>query len=238
MFYRNDDFWNDKGADFISSYLNMLKIKASRDEIFELIAEKEYLDPEIANDFGEVVINYIKAWNFVREIIIKIKAFEKKYARRMDTLILEEFIGIYSCMDPSKKYLYMFEGETQESLQFLSKIERIISKMTIVETFDSLLEYLLAAAYDLTLDNCLGDITFRFFFWLVETALISRGFGPAIFQEGIELEEIWKLHFEILKFAKQNNAKNFSLCPEFRTLVTMFKDKVENFNFNDRKKYE
>ncbi|AUB31833.1 hypothetical protein [Spiroplasma floricola] len=237
MFYRSDQFWNEKGADFVYSYLKLVNISSSKDEIYELIVEKEYLDKEVAKDFEPEVINYIKAWDTVREIILKIKEFEKKYQKRVDTLILDEFTILYESVHPERTYIDMFKGETKESKSFLSKLERIIVKMTKVETFDSLVEYLLAAAYDLTANDFLGKITFRYLIWLVETVMISRGYGVAIFEDQHEIKRLFYLHENIIQFVKENNSKNFSLCKEFRELVSIFKDKIEFFSNHEKKKY-
>ncbi|WP_338984539.1 hypothetical protein [Spiroplasma endosymbiont of Diplazon laetatorius] len=201
------------------------------------MAEKEYLDPEAVDDFGQEVINYIKAWNIVRDMVLKIKEFEKKFSRRVDVLLLDEFVALYKLIDPEAKYVEMFKGYSENSREFLTKLERIISKLTIVETFDSLIEYLLAAAYDLTAHDYLGDMTFKYLFWLVETAMISRGHGIVVFEDRLELEAVIELHQKVIVYAKTNNSKNFALCKEFRQLVSMFKDKIEQFSHYDKERY-
>ncbi|QHX36812.1 hypothetical protein [Spiroplasma sp. BIUS-1] len=237
MFYANNDFWSEKGADFVSTYLELIGVPSSKDEIYELIAEEEYLDEEIASSFEPIVINLIKAWSVIREIVLQVKDYEKKHEKRVSFLIIDLYKKLYMCLIGSNEYLKLFEGETEQSQEFLSKLEKIVSKMSTVETFDSLVEYLLAAVYDFTINNYLGERTFRYFFWMVESVMISRGFGLAVFEDLHEQEEIKKLHAKTISFANQNSSKNFALSKDFRKIVSMFKDKIEQFSIHEKEKY-
>ncbi|ALD66637.1 hypothetical protein [Spiroplasma cantharicola] len=238
MFYRNNDFWNEKGAEYISSYLKLINIDNSKEEIFELLAENDYSEEEMLEDFDIEFLNHIKAWEVIRKMVLKVREFEEKYAKRFDELILDELVEIYEYLDPSKEYSYMFQGKTTESKDFLNKLKKIISKLTIVETFDSVLEYLLAAAFDLTSHQFLGKKTFLYFFWLFQAAMISRNHGIAVFEEKFELDRIMELKDEIVIYARQNNSRNFSYCAEFREFVALCRDKIDIFSNYERHKYE
>ncbi|WP_339030477.1 MULTISPECIES: hypothetical protein [unclassified Spiroplasma] len=238
MFYRNNDFWNEKGAEYISSYLNLIKIENSKEEIFELLVENDYTDEELLEEFDVEFLNHIKAWEVVRKMVLKIREYEESFKKRFDELILEELIEIYEYLDPSKKYSYMFKGENDKSKEFLKKLKKIIEKLSIVETFDSVLEYLLAAAFDLTSHQFLGEKTFLYFFWLFQAAMISRNHGIAVFEEKYELDRILELSEQIVIYARQNKSRNFSYCSEFREFVSLCRDKIDIFSNYERHKYE
>ncbi|AGR42294.1 hypothetical protein [Spiroplasma diminutum] len=237
MFYRSDDFWSEIGATFINAYLKLDNIKNSKDELFELISDEDITDEEILEVYGKEVYGFIKSWEVSRKIVLKVKEFEKKFSRRVDTLLIEEFIQIYKYLDPSEEYIDMFKGYTPESREFLEKLEKGISKLSIVETFDSIVEYLLASAFDFTLHNYLGEITFRYLFWLFQTAMISRGYGIAVFDEEYEMNRMVDLYNKVLIYARQNNSKNFALSKEFREFVSLYKEKIEHFSQFQKNKY-
>ncbi|AGR41416.1 hypothetical protein [Spiroplasma taiwanense] len=229
MFYTSNKFWVETGADIITTILDYLEVKVSKDEMEDFISQREYLNEDVNDNYEPIYINLAKAWEIVRVLVLKIKEHKTDKTKISEGWLYDEIILLYKTLDPTNRYLSMFEGKTSESKKFIGLLDSFIERISLTETVEPLLEFLGVAFIELLITKDLGELTGIYFWFMLECVLISRGYGPIIITEKSELRYIFGLQEKITIEIKKYLLKDFSNLKQFREVVNFWTNKIELF---------
>ncbi|WP_338984692.1 hypothetical protein [Spiroplasma endosymbiont of Diplazon laetatorius] len=216
--YRNKELWSTIGAKLVSSMSYYKDFEFSEDEVFELIADDQYLLDDSIEVYGKELINFLRIWELIRLKIIESKETFRNEGEHKWSFDVNNYREVYMLLDSSGEYEHVFlnmatgKNKTIEMIIFFE--ESLIEEASL----EAFIEDLLITYIYFAIEKPLGVYTIPFLSIIANSMLLYRGFGPILPTYKGELLDFCKLSVGLLESCKglpiehYNRTNNFDKC--------------------------
>ncbi|AKU79519.1 hypothetical protein [Spiroplasma turonicum] len=227
MYYTKESFWVKSGTDFIWFLSNYKNVNISIDELEDFITNREHLNNN-SNIFSENLINLVKTWDYIRLVVLKYKSFDINEVKFKEIINLDVLISIYKMLDPSEKYIHLFEDINNS--KFLKEIFKIIELLDETNDIEELLQCFCYTFFELVVYNYLGETTMFLYCYLMQIIFICKDFGPVMFSDIDDMHKVIELSKKAKVFMQTNDKSKWKDCEELKEIEAIWYDKIEFFN--------
>ncbi|AGR42366.1 hypothetical protein [Spiroplasma diminutum] len=216
--YRDKRIWAEIGSRLVSnlSYYNDFKI--SEEEIFDLIANDEYLLDDSEEVYGKRLINFLKIWEIIRTKIIESKENFKVGKKRIWSFTREDYKLIYNLLDGTEEFENFFLAENRNKEEINEMISFFEDSLIEDSSAESFLEDLLVLLVFFAIQKPLNDKTAVFIYLISNAMILYKGFGPILPTYRGEIVEISNLISRIaiqcqnIDMQHYNKNRLFNIC--------------------------
>ncbi|ALD66719.1 hypothetical protein [Spiroplasma cantharicola] len=226
--YRDKRVWAEIGSRLVSSLSYYNDFKISEEEIFELIANGEYLLDDSEEIYGKNLINLLKIWEIIRTKIIETKDNFIKTAHHKWAFNWSDYREIYLLLDEKNENGNIFENEkfiNEKSEEMTKFFENCLIEESSLE---SILEDILISYIYLAIHNSLGIITSIFMYLIINAMLLYKEFGPILATYRGEVTNIWDLVKRLTIQCRNLPIKSYITTPLFSVCLRRIIDLSEN----------
>ncbi|QGS52105.1 hypothetical protein [Spiroplasma tabanidicola] len=194
-----DHIWNWIGAKMIQNFGNYYNIKTSTQELYDCLYDEEFEDESINEDFEPQIINAGKAWSYIKNFLTTVYINEKNIDEKIDNLTMLDLSEVYRMLDPKKKYISLFQGDTIESIDFLEYFKKMCSRILEKLDNDVVIEELALWNLKLVVDKKLGEYTEFLSLMVINGLLIFKNIPPMCFaKKDWEFENMTKIYNQLI----------------------------------------
>ncbi|AKX33943.1 hypothetical protein SLITO_v1c02880 [Spiroplasma litorale] len=231
MYYTKENFWVKTGTQFIWFFSTYRNIDISIDELEDFISNRDYLSTKESNIFTDDVINLVKAWDYIRLVVLNFKDDLEGNKKFTDAFNLDVLTTIYKILDPSEEYCNQFIVENDKKTIFIKKLFILIKELDDTSDVNEILEKFCFSLYDFIVHKYIGEwTTIMFFCYFTQMAFICKDIGPILFNDIDDLNYVLELSKKVTTFLETNDKSKWKNCEELKELETIWNDKIEFFN--------
>ncbi|QHX36893.1 hypothetical protein [Spiroplasma sp. BIUS-1] len=225
--YKNKEVWATIGSKIVSNISYYWEFSFSEDEIFELIANDEYLLDDSQEVYGKRLIDFLKIWELIRVKIIESKENNRNKSGKTWAFTIEDYKTIYLLLDEEAKYKDAFskyDDGRSETLEMISFFEESLIEEATLEAF---LEDMLITFIYFAIEKPFGEHTIVFFDLISSAMILYKGFGPIFPTYKDEMEEIKNQLNSLIRQCTGMKIEHYNRAPGFQSCFKKLLDVSE-----------
>ncbi|WP_342258912.1 hypothetical protein [Spiroplasma endosymbiont of Dioctria linearis] len=226
--YRDKRVWAEIGSKLVSSLSYYNDFEISEEEIFELIANGEYLFDDSEEIYGRNLINLLKIWEIIRTKIIETRENFINNAKHKWAFTCEDYKEIYVLLDENGNSKDIFQSE--EFIKKRSDEMTTFFENGVIEEngLEAILEDILIIYIYFAVQSTLNIKTSIFLYLIINAMLLYKGFGPLLATYRGEVSNIFDLVSRLVVQCQNLPIKSYITAPLFSVCISRIIDLSEN----------
>ncbi len=226
--YRDKRVWAEIGSKLVSSLSYYNDFKISEEEIFELIANGEYLFDDSEEIYGRNLINLLKIWEIIRAKIIETRENFINTAKHKWAFTWEDYKEIYVLLDENDNFKDIFQSE--EFIKKRSDEMTIFFENGLIEEngLEAILEDILITYIYFAVQSTLSIKDSIFLYLIINAMLLYKDFGPLLATYRGEVSNIFELVSRLVEQCQNLPIKSYITAPLFSVCLSRIIDLSEN----------
>ncbi|AUB31918.1 hypothetical protein [Spiroplasma floricola] len=226
--YKNKKLWATVGSRIISNMSFYKEYIFSEEELYELIANEEYLIDDSQEIYGKKLINFLQIWELIRQKIIESKENYRRDNVHKWAFKIEDYIKIYMLLDEAGEFEYVFQKIKDEKSKTLKMIEFFEESLIEEATLELFIEDMLITFIYFAIERPLGQYTLIFINLISNAMLLYRGFGPIWPSDKNEMIDFAKQASQLIIQCKGLKIEHYNRTPLFKGCYKRLLDMSEN----------
>ncbi|ASP28047.1 hypothetical protein SCORR_v1c02730 [Spiroplasma corruscae] len=227
MYYTKETFWVKTGTQFIWFFATYKNIDVSIDELEDFITNKDYLNSKVPYIFNDEIINLVKAWDYIRLVVLKYKLDDQNLIKLKTLIDNEVLTTIYRLIDPNEKFIDSFDENLEN--KFKVKLNDLLCLLDDNDNLSEIIEKFCFYLYEFVVFDYLGEYTILFYCYFIQLVFICKDYGPVMFNDIADFNNVINLSKKIKLFMETNDKSKWKNCEELNQVETIWNDKVEFF---------
>ncbi|ATX70698.1 hypothetical protein [Spiroplasma clarkii] len=224
--YQLNEFWDKFFIKYIESVCTFKKIDVNCAELEDYIVEKDYLDPNERNVYGEHTANVIDMLCYFQEIILT-GVESKKHNGKWPYVNLEQFKNLYLKLDPQGTYVDFFDKNKYP--EFKTNVAKTCEETENVEELFQLCEDLAYVYVDFHIIKPLGEFNFEYAWLVLQAPFIFKDFGILLFHDDYDASHLINFTLLLVEKCQATDKKEWLRLPEFGRICRGFETMSESW---------
>ncbi|WP_339020536.1 hypothetical protein [Spiroplasma endosymbiont of Atherix ibis] len=226
--YKNKKVWSTIGTRIISNISFYNDCMFSEEELFELIANDEYLIDDSQEIYGKKLINFLKIWEFIEEKIIESKENYRRNKVHKWAFKIEDYIKIYMLLDETGEFKHVFQKIKDDKSKTLKMIEFFEESLIEEASLELFIEDMLITFIYFAIESPLGQYTLVFLNLISNAMLLYKGFGPIWPADKNEMIDFAKQASQLIIQCKGLKIEHYNRIPLFKWCFKRLLNMSEN----------
>ncbi|AUM62881.1 hypothetical protein [Spiroplasma monobiae] len=226
--YKKKKVWATIGSKIVTNLSYYNDVEFSEDEVFELIANDEYLLDDSEEIYGKKLISFLIVWNLIRLKIIESKENYREGQLHKWAFKPEDYMEIYILLDETKEYIDAFDNLKDGTAKTIKMIEFFEESLIEEATIEALLEDLLITMIYFAIEKPLGQHTNLFIYLISNAMLLYRNLGPIFLNTKSEMMDLSKMILVLISQCKGLRMEHFNRADMFQKVFKKLLDISES----------